>query len=670
MDIKEQLKGKIVGETGEPPFSSVYGGRPSEQIVVGCIRRLESKTLDEYRTSHVLTYTDQETGLQIRCEAIEYSDFPALEWVLRFKNVGSSDTPVLEEVLPLDVDFTPEKDSEVFLHYLRGSSATREDFSPVEVLLPLTSSKSLGCYGGRSSNRGDVYPDYEGALPFFNLEFDGAGIIIALGWSGSWKAQFARDSQSIFSVQGGMEHTRLKLRPGEEIRTPRILMLSWEGDRMAGHNQFRKLVLAHYSPQAQGKPVQLPFSANSWALHNCGSEVSQDNQIDLIRQYKAKQIPLECYWLDAGWYEGVNGIERWGECVGNWSPKQRTFPNGFRALADEVAQEGLGFVLWFEPERAKPGTQMYEEFPAWMIMPDEQITRDRQMVFRWEQPWTDKVEALPDFGNPDLRKWFVDHISAMVREYGITIYRQDFNFDPAPYWRSADEEDREGIAEIRFIEGLYELWDELLGRNPGLVIDNCASGGRRIDLETMSRSVALHRTDSAGDPEAAQSHTMGINLFYPCTGAATDQTDAYGFRSCLAAGMCVGWDVYGEDLDLEEARDRVAEFGLLRPLYYGDFYPLTVPSSDRTSDVWCAYQLYREDLSRGAVLAFRREKSPYPAAKLKLHGLEPDGKYEVTSIDAPTTVVYTGKDLMEEGLEITMSHAPSSQIMLFSVSME
>jgi alpha-galactosidase len=48
---------------------------------------------------------------------------------------------------------------------------------------------------------------------------------------------------------------------------------------------------------------------------------------------------------------------------------------------------------------------------------------------------------------------------------------------------------------MKHIEGLYNFWDNLLARNPGPLIDNCASGGRRIDLETIGRSVPLWRTD-------------------------------------------------------------------------------------------------------------------------------------------------------------------------------
>ena len=61
---------------------------------------------------------------------------------------------------------------------------------------------------------------------------------------------------------------------------------------------------------------------------------------------------------------------------------------------------------------------------------------------------------------------------------------------PLDFWRGNDPPDRQGMTEIRYIEGLYALWDEPRGRHPGLLIDDCASGGRRIDLEMISRSVA------------------------------------------------------------------------------------------------------------------------------------------------------------------------------------
>ena len=56
------------------------------------------------------------------------------------------------------------------------------------------------------------------------------------------------------------------------------------------------------------------------------------------------------------------------------------------------------------------------------------------------------------------------------------------------------------MTEIRYVEGLYELWDELRARHPGLVLDDCASGGRRIDLETCRRALVQTRSDTACAP--------------------------------------------------------------------------------------------------------------------------------------------------------------------------
>ena len=57
-----------------------------------------------------------------------------------------------------------------------------------------------------------------------------------------------------------------------------------------------------------------------------------------------------------------------------------------------------------------------------------------------------------------------------------------------------------GLAEIRYIEGLYTMWDDIRKAFPRLFIDDCASGGRRIDLETSSRSISLWRTDGTIEP--------------------------------------------------------------------------------------------------------------------------------------------------------------------------
>ena len=155
---------------------------------------------------------------------------------------------------------------------------------------------------------------------------------------------------------------------------------------------------------------------------------------------------------------------------------------GLRPISDAAHKAGMKFLLWIEPERAKYGTPVTLEHPEWFLRKTKEEPKPND-------------DLLLNLGNPEAWQWVVETVSSLIDENGIDCYREDFNIDPAPFWRNADEADRQGMAEMRFVEGLYAFWDELRRRHPGLLIDNCASGGRRLDLETIGRSVALWRTD-------------------------------------------------------------------------------------------------------------------------------------------------------------------------------
>lgn len=112
-----------------------------------------------------------------------------------------------------------------------------------------------------------------------------------------------------------------------------------------------------------------------------------------------------------------------------------------------------------------------------------------------------------------------------------------------------DADDRKGITEIKHIMGLYRLWDALLERFPHLIIDNCASGGRRIDIETLRRSVPLWRSDAQCSanypPEWAQVHNMTFSVWMPYSGT---EREWGGMCTGSGARMPQGWsqNIYSE----------------------------------------------------------------------------------------------------------------------------
>src|SRR5208282_5264399 len=134
-------------------------------------------------------------------------------------------------IQPLDAQLrTGDSRQPVRLHQLVGDVCGERSFLPMETEVEPGKTLPIGPEGGRSSN---------GAFPFFNVQYGGEGMITAIGWSGQWRAALARSSPGPTTLRAGMERTSLRLHPGEKIRSPRILVLTWKGDRIDAHNRFR-----------------------------------------------------------------------------------------------------------------------------------------------------------------------------------------------------------------------------------------------------------------------------------------------------------------------------------------------------------------------------------------------------------------------------------------------
>lgn len=276
-------------ESKSTPFSFIYGGEISENFLANWTYSTVKKPLDETRTQQILIYTDNRTGLEVRCEVTTFKDYPAIDWVLKLKNFGACDTPIISDIQAIDTILINEH-GECKIHYAsgvkEGVAVGADDFGPKMQLLPPNSSFDVSSLHGRSS--------WGESLPFFNVEMSKKGIIIGIGWTGQWVANFSRKLQAL-DIRAGMEQTHLKLYPGEEIRTPRILLLFWKGHRFFGQNFLRRIILAHYHPQKNGTPLKMPLLASSAGLYQEAFNANENNQID----YASKFAPLglEYLWM-------------------------------------------------------------------------------------------------------------------------------------------------------------------------------------------------------------------------------------------------------------------------------------------------------------------------------------------------------------------------------------
>jgi alpha-galactosidase len=656
-----------------PPFGFLLGGRPVRSLLPGWARDHSSSADNPGFGTEVTTHTDPVSGLTARVEAHIHSDFPAAEWVLHLRNDGSEDTPLLEAIQALSVTLPLPADAPCTVRYALGATCTPDDFAPRTRALTPRGSLRLQPGGGRSSSM---------ILPFFNLDLGGEGVMLAVGWTGEWAVEFARSESGALSVNAGMDLTRLKLHPGEEVRTPRILLIFWEGDRLRGHNLLRRFILAHHRPRPLGQPLVAPLCNGNWG----GTPAS--THFDNCRIVEKNGLAFEYYWIDAEWF-GKPGP--WMENAGNWAPRADLYPKGFRPISDLLHQNGRKLLLWFEPERVAPGTPWALEHADWLleVPPEQAIAWADYGVHMSQEEWAwwechrnqlNRGDRLLNLGNPEALRFLTDFLSERIDEFGIDCFRQDSNIAQLRYWRNADAPERQGMTEIRYVEGQYALWDELLARHPGLIIDNCASGGRRIDLESISRTTPLWRTDYINlgpDRIAMQCHTWGLLHWVPLNGTTCgylNATDNYTLRSSFSSALQAGLWGHGDaqqepipgDYPFDHARELLEQYLSVREYFYGDYYPLTEYS--QAADAWMAYQLDRPEQGDGLVVVLKRSGSPFTKARFPLHAVRPEPAYEVTDLDSGTSRTIGGEELLTEGLEVVLRERPASALVRYAAT--
>ena len=197
----------------------------------------------------------------------------------------------------------------------------------------------------------------------------------------------------------------------------------------------------------------------------------------------------------------------------------------------------------------------------------------------------------------------------------------------------------------------------------GWAAKRCASGGRRIDLEMISRAHTYCRSDyyigrKPNDSAFILGQNATLNLlpylpFQGCEFNCVPVGDDYAAFSIISSGTVItpsdfdGGILKRPFTDAETAwfKKVFAVAARMRPFYMGDFYPLT-EEAGAGDDVWCAWQCARPDLKAGFAIAFRRGAAKADNQAFKLSGIDPNAKYQVEAYNGATTTV-AGSELVD-----------------------
>ena len=619
-------------------FSCTVNGKPFSELAKKAEKKLETGTDDVGNALYTLRYT-LSSGLVFELEATLFRDYPTVDFVVRVRNGGTKKTGQIKNLCAIDSVFPLPRDRAYVLNTTVGACRTPikddYDFSLRTVGMAAGTEYTFSPEGGRSSNL---------AFPFFDILGNDCGLMVAVGWTGQWEASFSLADEGVH-IKARQQTFDSYLKAGEEVRTPSISLTYFDGSAEYGHNLFRQLILAQYTPKkADGTVVDIPLP---YSISGATENIKK-----LASSVAEGQLGPDTAWLDAGWYgyrEYSDSSENggWADQVGNWNVNPNMHPSGsLKELSDHLHSLGQKFMLWFECERAFGGTDM--------------LKNHKELFY----PTTNTDSYLLALSQDDALAWLTEYISECVTEWGIDVYRQDFNIEPLWIWEANDEPNRSGMNENKYITNLYTFLDTLRARFPDLVIDNCASGGRRIDIEMLKRCLIMWRSDySCHDGftvEGYQYHTQNLNYWLPlhAAGMRADMLNDYVVVSGL--GMENLFSV--SDHYADRCQATVALYESFRPYLYGDYYQLLTPTFDTTSVQ--AYELFRPDLNKGALVVMNRKDSAAAEVTLKPRGLDPDARYVLRDQSgSAVSEPMTGKELAETGFSYPIRHGKA--VLLF-----
>lgn len=618
-----------LGNSNDYPFTFKVDGEEFNPDEWERLPTLEDYENNSNKRAEEIVFVNKEKGLEITVRASVYHENATCQWTVYIKNTGNSNSGVISDFYALDSSFSTG-DAEVY--YSMGSDTAASDFSLIRK--DLTSSARI--FSGSEGKPTEKY------LPYFNINGEECGMILGIGWTGQWTASLAeKDGSTDITVK--QEHLEAYLLPGEEIRSPLVSISFYENSNpLKGFNLFRKWINDCVYPENVTQNVYTVME-----VAGPESKRTSDEIIEILDGINdSVYADTDAFWMDAGWYEYNEG---WYDGVGNWTVDKSRYDNGISELSDYAKGKGLGHVLWYEPERVFPGTQFHDvgsQHDGWLI-------------------YGDGDNIMWNLADEEAFTYYCEYLLNSMKENGVTIYRQDFNFAPLGYWQNADRDfydGRTGICENHYVTNLYRFLDYLTENIDGLIIDNCASGGKRLDLEMAYRSIPFWRSDYNCAVhydlfEATQSQTYGLSFWLPISGTALNMQSEYSSRSAVMPLMLMDFfaNTHPDFSFYKEQREFMA----------GRYYPIDFGSFDKNE--MHAMQYSTDDGLAGTALIYKRPEVTDKEYNVKFNGLAPSQTYSVYDIDNPEKIYSkTGEELMNSGLTINLPDGEKAIFLMYN----
>lgn len=494
--------------------------------------------------------------------------------------------------------------------------------------------------------------------PWFALERDGEIFSGSVAWSGNWIFRFEPLGKNGYRVSGGLLDRGFDkvLQQGESIDAPQaVLVLGKDLNQVS--QQYANVGRKFWYPN-NGLSGLMPAEWNHWWPYE---DVDINEKVFAANIDKAARMGFEICTLDAGWFGPSDAGTHWYEYRGDWDlVNSQRFPSGIRPLADRAHALGMRFGIWCEIEALGVRAHLAEEHPEFVAL------RGGERL------------GYVCFGNPAVQEWAYQTLRHLIVDYQADWIKLDFNLDPGLGCDRGDHGHGPGDGLLEHYQGYYRTLARIRAEFPEIYLENCSSGGLRIDLGIMRQTHSTYLSDPDWPVHDLQIFWGASTMLAPerllhwpygdwrntnpppqqkfnphDPNLTRAQLDYYTRMSMLG--------LYGASQKLPDLpgwfSQRLAEHNRIyketvrRFVRQGDLYRLTgQPRRNGEGDRLCAFQYSLPDEPEHLLFVFRL---PGEAAstRVSLRDLQPERRYTIEGLEGEQRTVLTGDELMSGGLD-------------------
>jgi alpha-galactosidase len=370
-------------------------------------------------------------------------------------------------------------------------------------------------------------------FPFVAVEDVAAGVVwgAQLAWAGSWQMEVYRQHDDV-CLSGGLAdrefgHWLKTLAPGESLTAPPAYVSCVQGSL----DDLCDRLTAVQNRAADTHPAvehDLPIVFNEW----CTTWGDPQHDKVLALADRLRGTVTRYLVIDAGWYKAP-GTD-WSSGHGDWKPSAALFPEGLAATAAAIRERGLIPGLWFEMETV--GSQS----TAFSLV-DHLLQRDGV-------PVTVRERRFWDLNDPWAIDYLARHVIDLLARCGFGYLKVDYN---ETLGLGSTHPDGLGEGLRQQVLGSYRFFEMIRARLPELVIENCASGGHRLEPSMLARTAMSSFSDAHELVEipiiAANLHRLMLprqsQIWAVLHPTDSDQRLIYSLAATFLGRMCLSGEI-------------------------------------------------------------------------------------------------------------------------------